>query len=388
MSSSASASSLLPLALLPEAAVILSPGGEILVASPPAEAMFRRDPVGLHLDDLVTDRRVLSAAVDGLARGAYLPQVPLEGVREDGTPFAIDASVRALDDGALLCVFRELQQLAHGALDFAFDHAAVGMALFNTDGEFIRLNGAMCVLVGRPADELLGRRDQEFTHPDDRQADLDAAWRILRGEMHNFQCEKRYIHPDGEHVWVLASLTFVRDAHGRPVCWLGQFQDITELRRLASRDPLTDTLNRRAFHAELERSPVGALLMLDLDGFKDVNDAHGHEAGDELLRVIAAAVGRRLRRDDVLARIGGDEFAVLLPGCSIDEATAVAHDLTAIVADQRFVFGGVECGVTASIGISTVEMGDTPAEVLAAADRAMYSAKAVGGGRVRLHRAL
>ncbi|MDA0182413.1 diguanylate cyclase [Solirubrobacter phytolaccae] len=382
----ASASSLLPLSLLPEAAVILSPDGEVLVASPPARDMFRRDPVGLGLDELVADPDVLAVAVAELGRFDFLPQVALEGVREDGTPFAIDASVRALDGGALLCVFRELQRLHHGALDFAFDHAAVGMALFNTDGEFIRLNAAMCGLVGRPADELLGRRDQEFTHPDDRQADIDAAWRILRGDMHNFQGEKRYVLPDGEHRWVLASVTFVRDGHGRPVCWLGQFQDITELRRLASRDPLTDTLNRRAFHVELERSPVGALLMLDLDGFKDINDAHGHEAGDELLRVIAGAIARRLRRDDVLARLGGDEFAVLLPRCPLDEATRVASDLTALVAEQRFVFDGVERGVTASIGISAVEAGDVPAEALAAADRAMYSAKAVGGGRVRLHR--
>lgn len=376
-----------PLALLPEAAVILSAGREVLVASPPAQDMFRRDPVGLGLDQLVRDAHVLGAAVAELARGEHLPQVPLEGVRDDGTPFAIDASVRALEDGALLCIFRELQRFAHGALDFAFDHAAVGMALFNTDGEFIRINGAMGALLARPEPDILGRRDQELTHPDDRQADVDAAWRILRGEMHNFHCEKRYVRPDGEHVWVLANLTFVRDAHGRPVCWLGQFQDITELRRLASRDPLTDTLNRRAFHVELERSSVGALLMLDLDGFKDVNDAHGHEAGDELLRVIAAAITRRLRRDDVLARLGGDEFAVLLPRCTIEEAARVGSDLTAIVADQRFVFDGVERGVTASIGISLVEDGDAPAEALAAADRAMYSAKAVGGGRVRLHRA-
>lgn len=383
----ASASSSLPLALLPEAAVILSPAGEVLMASPPAQEMFRRDPVGLALDELVADADVLRTAVGELPRGEHLPQVPLEGVRADGTPFAIDASVRALEDGALLCVFRELQRLAHGALDFAFDHAATGMALFNTDGQFIRLNAAMCALVGRPLEELLGRRDQEFTHPDDRQADLDAAWRILRGEMHNWRCEKRYVHPDGEHLWVLASVTFVRDGRGRPVCWLGQFQDITELRRLASRDPLTDTLNRRAFHIELERSPVGALLMLDLDGFKDINDTHGHEAGDELLRVIAVAIGRRLRRDDVLARLGGDEFAVLLPRCTIAEAMQVGSDLTAIVAGQRFVFDGVERGVTASIGISPVTVDDAPAEALAAADRAMYSAKAVGGGRVRLHRA-
>jgi diguanylate cyclase (GGDEF)-like protein/PAS domain S-box-containing protein len=372
--------------LLPEAALVLTPGGQVLAASPPAVDMFRGDPTGHTLPELLARPEVLWDATRGLDPGGLLPQVPLEGVRSDGTPFAIDASVRALEAGGLLCVFREMNRLMHGALDFAFDHAAVGMALFNTDGEFVRANAAMCELLGRPEAEVLGHRDQEFTHPDDRQADVEAAWRILRGEMVNFQCEKRYERPGADPVWVLASVTFVRDDRDRPVCWLGQFQDITELRRMASRDPLTDTLNRRAFHVELERTGVGALLMLDLDGFKDINDAHGHEAGDELLRVIALAIGRRLRRDDVLARLGGDEFAVLLPRCPMDEAHRVASDLTEIVAGQRFVFDGVERGVTASIGISPVLDGDLPADVLAAADRAMYSAKAVGGGRVRAAR--
>ena len=182
---------------------------------------------------------------------------------------------------------------------------------------------------------------------------------------------------------MLASVTFVRDEHGRPLCWVGQFQDITELRRHASRDPLTDALNRRAFELELARCPDGALLLLDLDGFKDVNDIHGHEAGDALLRGLAGAITRRLRRDDVLARLGGDEFAVLLPGCPVDEAARVAFDLTVLIAEQRFVFDGVERGVTASIGLSPVRAGVAPATMLAAADRAMYDAKAVGGGRVR-----
>ena len=190
----------------------------------------------------------------------------------------------------------------------------IGVALFNSDGEFVRVNPAMCAMLGRDADELLRTRESELTHPDDRQHDLDAAWRILRGETNNRQAEKRYVRPDGEVVWVLANVTFVRDEHGRPLCWVGQFQDITELRRLASRDPLTDALNRRAFELELGRCSDGALLLLDLDGFKDVNDIHGHEAGDELLRGLAGAITRRLRRDDVLARLGGDEFAVLLPG--------------------------------------------------------------------------
>ena len=375
------------LAVLPEPALIVAPGGVVALASPPATDLFLDDPVGRELTALVADTSGLWAAVDGLQVGAHVPLVPLEGRRADGVPFALDASVSVLADGALLCVLRELDEQATSSLEAAFDHAPLGMALFNTDGEYVRVNAALCALLGRADDELLGMRDQELTHPDDRQSDVDAAWRILRGELSTWQCEKRFVRADGEIVWTLANLTFVRDEYGRPLCWVGQFQDVTELRRMASRDPLTDALNRRAFDAELARcaatSAAAALLVLDLDGFKDINDAHGHQAGDELLRAVAAAIARRLRRDDVLCRLGGDEFAVLLTHCDLDEAARVGEDLAALVAGQRFVFDGVERGVTVSIGLARVDAGRTPAELLGAADRAMYAAKAVGGGRVR-----
>ena len=94
--------------------------------------------------------------------------------------------------------------------DIAFCSAPIGMALFNTDGEYVRVNGAPCSLLGRTEAELLGRRDQEFTHPDDPQSDVDAAWRILRGEMSTWQCEKRFLRSDGTVVWAIANLTFLR----------------------------------------------------------------------------------------------------------------------------------------------------------------------------------
>ena len=277
-------------------------------------------------------------------------------------------------------MLRELDRNAPGTLDAAFDAMPIGMALFNTDGEYVRVNGALCALLGRDAAELIGMRDQELTHPDDRQSDVDAAWRVLNGEVDTWQCEKRFVRPDGSVVWALANLTFLRDEYARPLCWVGQFQDITELRRLASRDPLTDALNRRAFGVELERARDASVLVIDLDGFKDINDAHGHHAGDELLRRTADAIRGRLRRDDVLGRLGGDEFAVLLPHCDAAQAILVGNDLAALVAGQRFLFDGIECRVTASIGVAPVTTAD---EALAAADRAMYDAKAVGGNRVR-----
>ena len=305
------------LALLPEAAVALDARGVILAASPPTAKMFQRDPVGIGDR---RPRRLPRAAVGG-ARGRRRRARSSRWCRSRaGAPTACrsrSTSASGCSTTALLCLLREVDRQQPSTLDEAFDQMPLGMALFNTDGEYVRVNAALCALLGRTADELIGMRDQELTHPDDRQSDVDAAWRILRGELSTWQCEKRFVRPDGEVVWTLANLTFLRDEFGRPLCWVGQFQDITELRRMASRDPLTDALNRRAFDIELERCAAsgraGALLVLDLDGFKEINDAHGHHAGDELLRTTAEAISGRLRRGDVLARLGGDEFAVLLP---------------------------------------------------------------------------
>jgi diguanylate cyclase (GGDEF)-like protein/PAS domain S-box-containing protein len=371
-------------ALLPDAALVLDAHGCVLSASPEAAAMFGLDPTGHGLAELIPDPGRLWSSVDGILAGESVPPIPLAGRRANGVPFALDVSVRILEDGVLLCVLRELDRNTPGTLDAAFDAMPIGMALFNTDGEYVRVNAALCALLGRSHEDLIGIRDQELTHPDDRQSDVDAAWRILNGELSSWQCEKRFVRPDGTIVWTLASLTFLRDEYGRPLCWVGQFQDVTDLRRMASRDPLTDALNRRALDAELGRCAASglqaALLLLDLDGFKDINDAHGHNAGDELLRQTADTIRGRLRHDDVLARVGGDEFVVLLPHTDLEQAGLVAEDLALLVAGQRFVFDGVERAVTASIGLAPV---GEPLLTLSAADRAMYAAKAVGGGRVR-----
>ena len=372
------------LALLPDAALVLDAHGCVLSASPPAAEMFGLDPTGHGLAELIPDPGRLWSSVDGILPGESVPLIPLAGRRANGVPFALDVSVRVLSDGVLLCVLRELDRNAPGTLDAAFDALPIGMALFNTDGEYVRVNAALCALLDRSLQDLIGTRDQELTHPDDRQSDIDAAWRVLNGELHSWQCEKRFVRPDGTIVWTLASLTFLRDEYGRPLCWVGQFQDVTDLRRMASRDPLTDALNRRALDAELARCAASglqaALLLLDLDGFKDINDAHGHNSGDELLRQTADTIRGRLRHDDLLARVGGDEFVVLLPHTDLEQAGLVAEDLALLVAGQRFQFDGIERAVTASIGLAPV---GEPLLTLSAADRAMYAAKAVGGGRVR-----
>jgi diguanylate cyclase len=162
----------------------------------------------------------------------------------------------------------------------------------------------------------------------------------------------------------------------------------------AAHDPLTELLNRRGLDAALDRA-MGedwhegvshVLLSLDLDGFKEVNDRGGHLAGDELLRRIAAALQTGVRRHDAVARVGGDEFAVLLFDCGVEKGLAIAHQLVSAVGDQRVDIEGTQLGVRVSIGATSFGHGHPEGrdDLLALADRACYQAKQAGGGRVMM----
>ena len=165
-----------------------------------------------------------------------------------------------------------------------------------------------------------------------------------------------------------------------------------ELRREASQDPLTGLKNRRRFNEDLELAmararrerTTGAVLMLDLDYFKHVNDTHGHPAGDRLIKEVADVLRLRSRRSDTLARLGGDEFAVVLPRCTPAEAQLAAEGIARAIREHDPA-GGVD-PVTASVGVAM--FGDKPrgssASVVSEADAAMYAAKDGGRDGVRV----
>ncbi len=169
-------------------------------------------------------------------------------------------------------------------------------------------------------------------------------------------------------------------------------QELAEARRQlaalearADVDPLTELPNRRAFERELARSLAyvkrhgtgAALLYLDLDDFKRVNDRHGHSAGDAMLRAVASVLGRHVRESDVVARIGGDEFALLLWNCDEADAAAKALALEASIGRTIATHAGAALTVGASVGTATLLPLDEPAETIGRADRAMYARKAV-----------
>jgi diguanylate cyclase (GGDEF)-like protein len=151
-------------------------------------------------------------------------------------------------------------------------------------------------------------------------------------------------------------------------------------------DPLTDIVNRRGFERELKRACAyvkrygssAALIYLDLDGFKRVNDQHGHLAGDAVLKAVAMVLTRHIRASDLAARIGGDEFAVLLWQCSEADAQAKAMALEMAIARTTATHAGARLAVGASAGATMLLPLDQPADVVGRADRAMYARKKAG----------
>lgn len=279
-----------------------------------------------------------------------------------------------------------------GRFKVAFNNAAIGMALVDLNGRWMHVNNALCRITGHDESELKAKTLRSFTHPDDIDLDLSLSQQLLDGEISSYMIEKRCLHNWGQFVWMMITVSLVRDDEGRALYLIMQFQDISERKELAGRlgylvdhDFLTGLYNRRYFEHELaqeiERAArygfPGVVLLIDVDNFKTVNDTFGHVAGDDLLKEIAGLLKHRMRQTDILARIGGDEFAVLLPQTDAAQATAVAEDcvkaldtLAAMLADQSI-------HITVSIGIAPFDS-ISDAEVLARADVAMYAAKQAG----------
>jgi diguanylate cyclase (GGDEF)-like protein len=158
---------------------------------------------------------------------------------------------------------------------------------------------------------------------------------------------------------------------------------ISELEKRADVDPLLDVFNRRGFERELKRSiayierygPEAALIYIDLDGFKAVNDTHGHRAGDAVLKAVARLLASKVRASDVVARLGGDEFAVVLWNAGMEMAAAKARDLEEQIEEMRVPYGPEVLSVGASAGVVELRAGQDPTSVLDTADKAMYARK-------------
>jgi diguanylate cyclase (GGDEF)-like protein/PAS domain S-box-containing protein len=280
----------------------------------------------------------------------------------------------------------------------AFDDAGIGMTLVDTSGCIIRSNEAMQQMLGYEVgdDALVGINVVDITYQSDRRRTEDYLGEIAAGDRDGFQVEKRLLRCDGETVWVALTMSTVLDDDGNAMFSIGQVEDISERRAFSDRlkyeaahDAMTGLLNRTSFTERVagaletydESGRDAAVLFIDLDHFKIINDSLGHAAGDDLLVTVAQRLRNTLRPGDLLARFGGDEFVLLCTNIVGSRAvTMIAERLITAVADP-IVIGDDEVFVTASVGIAVANMGDTAETLLRHADAAMYRAKNDGRAR-------
>ncbi len=285
---------------------------------------------------------------------------------------------------------------AQEAFRHAFDDAAIGMGLVDLAGRILRSNRAMAALLGRTQDELVGVEIRDLTHPDDRAISNEQRERLNRNEIDSYRLEKRYVRPDGSLVWAALSVSAVRNLAGDPIYQIGQLEDITARKALADRlayeaahDSMTGLANRTTFTERVKTALAAprkhnrtlAVLFIDLDHFKVVNDSLGHAFGDELVVVVAQRLRNTIRPGDVIARFGGDEFMVLCNNLTgVKAVRAIARRLLQAVAEPISLTTD-EVFVTASIGIAISNGEDTAETLVRHADAAMYQAKSDGRAR-------
>jgi diguanylate cyclase (GGDEF)-like protein/PAS domain S-box-containing protein len=368
------------------------------------------------LDLQLPDSAGLTTFLRTQPKATHVPIIVLVGEHNDEAGAeavqrgALDFLVREqLDAGIIERVLRYATERTHTLLALKaseqryrelFQNVTAGVFQTTADGKFMAANPALIRMLGYSSEDELLELDisrDVYMDPDHRQNWIRAMQED--GEVRNAELILK--RRDGSKIVVLENSRAVRDAEGNVLFYEGTLTDITAAHELsqqlsyeASHDALTGLANRREFELRLQRAlelshatgAEHAVLFLDLDKFKTVNDTCGHVAGDELLRQLGEVLHGRIRAADVIARLGGDEFAVLLHNCALNDALQVAQTLLRTVREFEFVWGASRFTLGVSIGLVAVDSHfKRIAQVLNAADSACYQAKDGGRSRVAVY---
>ncbi len=296
----------------------------------------------------------------------------------------------------------------------AFDNANVGMCIVSLEGRLLRVNAEMSRMFGYSKAELEQMTVNDIAHPDSRTVSPAFIETAVKGSDHDHaKFDKDYIAKDGSTVHGQVSSSLVRDAAGKPLFFISHVLDVTLERRLASEvhqlafyDPLTGLANRRLLLDRLAQTMAksqraglyGAVMLLDLDDLKSLNDRHGHQAGDVMLAELAGRLSSCVRKTDTVARLGGDEFVVLFDELDADRegsatrarvvaekirtACEVPYELTLPADAGSSVVVSHVCTVSAGV-VLFFDHEVTGQDLLNRADHAMYQAKTQGKNQVR-----
>ncbi|HET9443367.1 MAG TPA: PAS domain S-box protein [Acidimicrobiales bacterium] len=391
----------------PDAMVIVDPTGRIVLVNAQAEHLFgyaRDELVGQAVEMLVPERfrgvhpdRRSRYVGDPHARpmGAGLD---LHGRRKDGSEFPVEISLSPLEteDGMLISsAIRDVTERRRAEQDASHFRAVVESshdAIIGKDlqGVVTSWNTAAERLYGFSRSEVVGRSVSVLLPPGHEDDLEDVLRRVRLGERVD-DYETVRARKDGTQVDVSLTVSPIRGSDGAVIGASTIARDITarlryqaQLRFLAEHDPLTGTWNRRRFEREVGEQigrarrygESAVVLMIDLDAFKEINDTFDHRTGDRALKAVAAALKRRLRDNDIVARVGGDEFAVLLPYTDAEQGEAIAADLRRLIGECLVEAGSTRLRLSVSIGAVHIDRHTVSDEaVLTEADRAMYRDK-------------
>ena len=406
--------------------IVVDEAARLRFLNPAAERLtgcVQQDVLGHHIDSVLRlqdlDGQPIATPLREPLSGAAASPLPrsLHVVARNGALRTVEQTASPIHStqGALLgalMVLRDTQDRTEAEQKLrsseerfrnAFDLAPNGMAMATAQGRFIKVNNALCRLLHTPREQLLGRQLDDFGTGDMHAAPVLGT--LAQAGDAGVQFEQT-LESAGGQVVALVSASLIRlprDAAGaaEPDLVLLQLHDLTErkkaerqLTHLAHHDSLTDLPNRAAITEEIERLIAMArrrgkrlaVVFLDLDYFKNVNDSLGHETGDELLRVIAARLRGSVRESDMVGRLGGDEFVVLLP--EVEQLTDIASVAAKMQAEclRAIYLHGHELRVGTSVGISLYPDDATePRSLLRYADSAMYKAKAAGRNAIEFY---
>ena len=366
-----------------------------------------RDNRSIVINDIHQDERVQQhrkrLAHHGFNACASFP------VQRSGRPFAVFTVYHEQIDAFDAEAVRLLEEMSNDisfALDNLdreqhfrafFERSMVGMATTSVDKHWLDVNAALCRMLGYEHDELLQLTWADVTHPDDLGSSITYFDQVIRGEIDDCEQDLRYIRKDGKVVYTHNISRCLRREDGSVDYFVVLIQDISEkkqseerLWRQANFDTLTGLPNRRMFADRLEQEikkrhhtklPL-ALLFIDLDRFKEVNDTLGHIKGDTLLVEAARRIQECVRESDTVARLGGDEFMIILAELpDVHQVETIAHGLLRRLT-EAFHLGAETVYVSASIGITLYPADAGGVEqLLRNADQAMYAAKNLGRNR-------
>jgi|GEM_PF-1699628 len=397
--------------------IMFDTDGLLIDANPATLGIFGILEIDIIKDENLFDNIVFSVedrgALDMKKSLRFTTEVDFEIIRKKGifdsmrhgTAY-IEVEVSAISSLGYLAQVRDMSRayMAERAireneerLQTIFDNAGMGIAVIDRNLQYIDCNNQWLVMLGYGRQDLIGQDFSCFTHPDDLHSTIKNLEELVDNTINNFSMEKQFIRKDGSIMWSGLSVTPIHDPSGSIESIIAVIADITELKNaqqklidMATHDPLTGLPNRRLFYEKLgevlarskRQNRYIAVLFLDLDGFKEVNDQFGHDGGDALLQDVAGKLRSMVREVDIVSRLGGDEFTIILESVSDDaDIIQVTSRIIEIVASP-FDINGSSARVTASIGISIFPRdGDDIDRLIKKADDAMYESKKKGKNR-------